>query len=157
MKTKTENRFPKNVKVLKDTRDFDSRGNVVDLLAEENPKMEVEEPYDPAYLEEGNGEVDVKIKKGELSYMKKVGVLEKALRRRKIPYVWEGSEFSISKEDELTGEPQVRFLYVNDGYYVMATLEEDLWESTSVGAIMEKVNEFLNVRNLKLKKCRPSK
>lgn len=76
------------VVVLKDTNDYDNKGNVVVYEGWE-PTEEIVEPYDPAYLGD-SVEVKAKLSAAERKEAKMLTKLEKALNIRSIAWTWDG-------------------------------------------------------------------
>ena len=81
--------------ILKETRDFDSRGNLIDYDVEEQPQ-ELLEPFDPAYLEDSVDD-GTHITRGEKSYCKKIGRVQRALDNAGVRYHWTGTCFELVK------------------------------------------------------------
>ena len=133
-----------------DDRDFDSKGRVVYLQREpketEVMEYDVEEPFDPAYLED---EVDytVSLEKGEVGYIRKVGKLQDALRKAQIPYDWNGEEFIIEKiVDDLRYERRV-FVDEDDLDYCYGTYEIDMLCTRKLSEMLKQVKYFMSDKN----------
>lgn len=139
-----KNRFA-GVTVLKEvSRDYDSKGNIVNLLKEEIfNEVDIEEPYDPAYLEDAEPVVH-RAERGERAYFSKLKRLQKLIRKHGIPYEWDDSEtYEISKPSD-TEYDHVRYLYVDENWFCFSTYEDIVFYTEDLKEFEEYLLDWIN-------------
>ena len=136
----------RKVVILKDDRDYDSKGRVIRYATSDREKeVEIVEPFDPAYLQGGEDEDSnpCVLENGEVRFITKVGILERALKVARIKFHWNGGSFVISKmkkEFEFC-----RYIWVDRNDYTFCYGGEDgcTLESTKVRDVIAKAQNFL--------------
>lgn len=138
------------VKVLKDTRDFDSKGNVINYDKEETSSTDIVEPYDPAYLSDEKEEYE--ISRSEKAWLRKVSILENKLRRSKIKYEWVERWECFRVEKFINSDyPTYRYLRVNmeENDYGFGTEKEDLVFDGKVSVVVDAAVKWVNSNLIK--------
>ena len=133
-------------KILKDTREFDSKGNLITYRTPVYKPM-VDEPYDPAYLTD-EVEIGESLYSGERKYIRMVRRLERALRRARVPFSWDGANFVIT--NMVTGYPNYRYVYVTDDdtQFGYGTFEKELIVSDTPDEVVAKAVRHYNSEGL---------
>lgn len=138
--TKIYERVFGKVTVVKDTRDFDSKGNAIDYEPEENER-EIVEPYDPAYTDEEEDKNPCVISAKERRFLRKISILENKLKRNKIGYEWDSyrQRFEVARYAEESEYPTYAYLWVDmsDNTYNFGTSYKDSWYDEKVGEIID--------------------
>lgn len=129
---------------LKETRDFDSRGNVVNYEEVESAPAEIE-PYDPAYLMD-HTENTYKLSRGEKKLFRMVKRLEGALRKNSVRYHWDGDCFVVKK----TGDSYNYYFWVDesDWTYCFGTTEVCMDYSQDVDIVETYAEQLVSTSDL---------
>lgn len=105
----------------------------------------VDEPFDPAYLENEPQKQVINIPAGDKRYYRMLHKLLRALRKLHVVYEWDGLNCIVRNWS--TGEfPVERYIYVTDDNekYGYGTSEKDLFLSDCPDEVAEKASDFLN-------------
>ena len=96
----------------------------------------VPEPYNGEGEEEEGEPI---FENGELSGLKKIGVLDKLIKRLKLSfdYIVEEQEFEVYQICEKRTQPVPFYIYVNDGLYTYASYDMEYTEKFSSSSISE--------------------
>lgn len=137
------------VKILKDDRMYDSKGNIVNLESEPTD-IDLVEPYDPAYLTDEKDEYD--ISRSEKAFLRKVSILEGKLRKTKIKYEWIERWSCFRVERYINSDyPTYRYLRINmdENDYSFGTEKEDLVFDTKVSVAVDAAVKWVNSNIIK--------
>ena len=136
------------VKVLKDERLYDNKGNVIDLDAEPTG-VEPMEPYDPSYLD-GDTENPYKLSAWEKKFLRKVSILQKKIRKE--GYEWLDNWQCFRVEKYINSDyPTYRYVRVNmdENDYSFGTEKEDLFYDGKVSEVVAEVKHWVNSNIIK--------
>lgn len=129
----------RSVKILRDERMYDNKGNAVpDEIEDEEP--DALEPYDMEYLKAKSGS-GFKLSRTEERFMARVRKLEDELKRQKVKFEWYGGWrcFRIYKYVSDSEFPTYRYVGydVDDKDFFYGTEDEDIEYGRDVKAVVE--------------------
>jgi hypothetical protein len=128
--------------ILKETRDFDNKGNLISYDEVEETPREFVEPFDPAYLE-ASVDDGGKISGGEAKYVRMVARLQRALVTAGVRYKWDETCFVIKSVKH--GVERLRCLWVDaeDGTFCYGTWNTCMFYGKKVSEVIEKAQKFV--------------